>query len=57
MYFDCKKFIKYVDIIRKNENDRKINKKNNASNARHALRIYIDTKNTKSNFFDLIKFC
>ena len=38
-------------------NDRKIDKKNNASNARHALRTYIDAKNAKSNFFDLIKFC
>ena len=38
-------------------NDRKIDKKNNASNARHALRTYIDAKNAKSNFFDLIKIC
>ena len=38
-------------------NDREIDKKNNASNARHALRTYIDAKNAKSNFFDLIKIC
>ena len=38
-------------------NDRKIDKKNNASNARHALRTYIDAKNAKSNFFDLTKIC
>ena len=38
-------------------NDREIDKKNNVSNARHALRTYIDAKNAKSNFFDLIKIC
>ena len=39
----------------KAKNDRKIDKKNNASNARHALRTYIDAKNAKSSFSDLIK--
>ena len=36
-------------------NNREIDKKNSASIARHALRIYIDVKNAKSNFFNLIK--
>ena len=38
-------------------NDREIDKKNNASNARHALRTYIDAKNAKSSFSDLTKIC
>ena len=38
-------------------NDRKIDKKENASNARHALRTYIDAKRAKSNFSDLTKTC
>ena len=37
--------------------DREIDKKKNASNARHALRTYIDAKNAESSFSDLTKIC
>ena len=57
MRFDCKKFIKYVNDVKQIEDDRDIDKKDSASNARHALRAYIDAKNAKSSFFDLIKLC
>ena len=43
--------------MRKIENNRKIDKKNDASNANKFLRTYIDAKNANSNFFDLIKIC
>ena len=38
-------------------NDREIDKKESASNARHALRTYIDAKNAESSFSDLTKIC
>ena len=41
----------------KAENNRKIDKKDNASNANRFLRAYIDAKNANSNFFDLTKIC
>ena len=54
MWFDCKNFDKYVNDMK---NNRKIDEKNNASNANKFLRTYIDAKNANSNFFDLIKIC
>ena len=57
MRFDCRKFIKYVDAMSKAEDDREIDKKNNASNANRLLRTYIDAKNANSNFSDLTKIC
>ena len=57
MRFDCRKFIKYVDTMSKAENDREIDMKDNASSMSKLLRIYIDTKNANSSFFDLIKLC
>ena len=57
MRFDCRKFIRYVDAMSKAEDDREIDKEDNASNARHALRAYIDAKSAESNFSDLTKFC
>ena len=47
MQFDCKMFIKYVNDMKQTKNDRKFNKKVDASNA----------TNANSNFSDLIKFC
>ena len=41
----------------KTENDREIDKKDNATNASKLLRTYIDAKNANSNFFDLTKIC
>ena len=57
MQFDDRKFIKYVDAMRKTENDREIDKKNNASNANKLLRTYIDATSANSSFSDLTKFC
>ena len=37
--------------------DREIDKKDSASNARHALRTYIDARNANSSFSDLTKIC
>ena len=37
--------------------DREIDKKGSASNARHALRAYIDAKRAESSFSDLTKIC
>ena len=57
MQIDCRKFIEYVSDVKQTEDDREIDKKDNASNARHALRTYIDAKSAKSSFFDLTKLC
>ena len=54
MQFDCRNFDKYVNDVK---NDREIDEKNNASSANKFLRIYIDAKNTNSNFSDLTKHC
>ena len=37
--------------------DREIDKKESASNARHALRAYTDAKSAESSFSDLTKTC
>ena len=57
MQFDCRKFIRYVDEMRKAENDREIDMRNDASNASKLLRAYIDAKSAKSSFSDLTKIC
>ena len=54
MYFDCRKFIKFVNDVK---DDREIDKKNSASNASKLLRTYIDAKSANSSFSDLTKIC
>ena len=57
MRFDCRKFIRYVNDVGQTGDDREIDKEDSASNARHALRAYIDAKSAESSFSDLTKPC
>ena len=52
MWFDCKKLKKYVIEMKKMKNNRKIDKKNNASNARQIFANIYRYKKYKFEFFD-----
>ena len=52
MWFDCEKFKKYVNELKKIKNDREIDKKNNASNARQTSANIHRCKKCEFEFFD-----